>query len=429
MNIEVLKNRIKNSRLVRDSFWAVFGNGIGNALMLISGIVIARFLGKDLYGDYGLVKSTMFYVASFATFGLGLTSTKYISQCVSTSDKCARGIVKDSISITLLFSGFIALLLIFFAKPISLYVGDEKLIQPFRYLSIIIMCRALTTTQIGLLAGFKKFEKIARNSVYSGLFLFCLCIPFTYFFSLDGALMSLLLSQIFNSIINHITIKKLLNTLPSEMYYSRKKELIKFSFPIALQESSYTICNWAAIIFLTKFSSSGELGLYTAAAQWNAIITMIPGLLGNVILSYLASSVLTDFNHSKTLKKMISINFITTFIPFSIIFFLADIIASSYGKTFCELPNVLRVLAFSTIFETCSSVFKSEFLAINKTWTLFVIRFLRDILLLGGVYHILQETNGADGAITFSWVTVIVSIMFFITLLITYIFCTRYKKC
>ena len=118
MNIEVLKNRIKNSRLVRDSFWAVFGNGIGNALMLISGIVIARFLGKDLYGDYGLVKSTMFYVASFATFGLGLTSTKYISQCVSTSDKCARGIVKDSISITLLFSGFIALLLIFFVHSL-----------------------------------------------------------------------------------------------------------------------------------------------------------------------------------------------------------------------------------------------------------------------------------------------------------------------
>ena len=48
-----IKQKI-NSKLFRDSFWAVFGNGIGNALMLLSGIIIARLLGKDLYGEYGI---------------------------------------------------------------------------------------------------------------------------------------------------------------------------------------------------------------------------------------------------------------------------------------------------------------------------------------------------------------------------------------
>lgn len=83
MEISDFKDRLLNSKLFKDSFWAVFGNGIGNALLLLSGILIARFLGKDLYGEYGVVKTTMFYVASFATFGLGFTSTKYIAQYVN----------------------------------------------------------------------------------------------------------------------------------------------------------------------------------------------------------------------------------------------------------------------------------------------------------------------------------------------------------
>ena len=46
---------IFKSNFFKDSSWAVFGNGIGYGLMLLSGIIIARMLGKDLYGEYGFV--------------------------------------------------------------------------------------------------------------------------------------------------------------------------------------------------------------------------------------------------------------------------------------------------------------------------------------------------------------------------------------
>jgi len=86
MSLKRIKEKCLNSKLFKDSFWAVFGNGLGNGLMLLAGIIIARFLGKDLYGEYGVVKTTMFYIASFATFGLGFTSTKYIAQFMN--EKC-----------------------------------------------------------------------------------------------------------------------------------------------------------------------------------------------------------------------------------------------------------------------------------------------------------------------------------------------------
>ena len=58
-----IRQNLISSSLFKDSFWAVFGNGLGYFLLLVAGIVIARFLGKDIYGEYGVVKTTMFHIA------------------------------------------------------------------------------------------------------------------------------------------------------------------------------------------------------------------------------------------------------------------------------------------------------------------------------------------------------------------------------
>lgn len=117
-SINKIRVTLLNSKLFRDSFWAVFGNGIGNALMLFSGIIIARLLGKELYGEYGIVKTTMFYIASFATLGLGVTSTKYIASLISEKSIHVGNIIRDSISITLIFSGLIAFILLYQHLPL-----------------------------------------------------------------------------------------------------------------------------------------------------------------------------------------------------------------------------------------------------------------------------------------------------------------------
>ena len=173
-------------------------------------------------------------------------------------------------------------------------------------------------------------------------------------------------------------------------------------------------------MLLTKFSSMGEVGLYTASAQWNSIITMIPGLLINVILSYLSSSINNTIQHKKTLKLMLRINFLTTIVPFLIVYFLADFIASFYGNSFVGMPSVLRILTFSTILEACASVYKSELLALGKTWLLFSLRLFRDIILVISVYLLLTYSNGADGAIMYSWAFVVMSTLFFLVLSLSY---------
>lgn len=420
INKKTLIDSIKNNKFFKDSFWAVFGNGLGNGFLLLAGIIIARLLGKDLYGEYGVVKTTMFYIASFATLGLGVTSTKYIASLLSSKPFHVKNVIHDAMSITVIFSSIIAFVIFVMAPCIAKLLNEEHLVLALRALSVVIIFKAITTTQIGLLAGFKEFKIIAVNCLSSGVLMLLLCVPLTYIWGLKGALLSLLLSQVFNSIVNYIGIRKKSINFPCVEKVSYKKELAYFSFPVALQESSFTICNWAAIMLLTKFSSMGEVGLYTASAQWNSIITMIPGLLINVILSYLSSSINNSVQHKKTLKLMLRINFLTTIVPFVIVYFLADFIASFYGKSFVGMPSVLRILTFSTILEACASVYKSELLALGKTWLLFSLRLFRDIILVTSVYIFLTYSNGVDGAIMYSWAVVVMSTLFFLVLSLSY---------
>lgn len=423
-----IRTKLSQSRLAKDSFWAVFGNGIGNALLLVAGIIIARFLGKDVYGEYGFVKSTMFYMASFAAMGLGFTTTKYIAYHLQESPKYVKSILSDSLVITLSFSGFIALLLVCFAKPFAIMIKAPSLTIAFQALAAIIIFKAITTTQIGLLSGFKQFKIIAYNSVFSGLFLLISCVPLTYVWGLKGSLLALFLSQAFNAAINYVAIHRITKGLTNQIKHKFKSELIKFSLPIALQESSYIVSHWGAIMLLTFYSSLGEVGLYTATSQWNSIILMIPGLLHNVILSYLSSSINEKQQHKRTVTKMLSINLITTLIPFLFVYLLAGFIASFYGPTFSEMPRILRLLTFATIFECCSQVYKSELMAQSKVWALFSIRLLRDMILVGLLFVLLIKNNGNEGAFLYSICYVVSSVALFVLLLLAYVFLVKKNR-
>ena len=234
------------------------------------------------------------------------------------------------------------------------------------------------------------------------------------------------LSQAFNAAINYYSIRAIYKTIGDQEYKSYFKELVAFSFPVALQESSFTVCHWAAVMFLTKYASAGDLGLYSAGGQWNSIIVMVPVLLNNVVLSYLSGNISNKDQHTRTVKTMILVNFVCTFVPFVFVYIFAGLISSFYGPTFTELPAVLRIMTLSTIFECCTSVFKSELMSQGRTWLLFSLRFIRDVSLVLATYFVLSSAQYTNGAITYAWIGICVATLFFIMMFAAYMFTSRH---
>lgn len=414
-----------NSKLFKDSFWAIFGNGLGYGLLLLSGILIARFLGKDVYGEYGMVKTTMFYIAAFSTFGLGYTSTKFVAQAKAENEERMRGIMHGSLKITFCSSVCLAILLIGFAPLLAAFLEEPSLALPFRLLGGIIVFKAISTTQQGILAGLGRFKSLALNNVLAGLVMAMICVPLTYYFGLKGALSALALSQVTNVVVNAIVIYNINRSLPFSDGIIYVRSLLVFSFPVALQEFSYTLSNWGSSMLLVKYASLGEMGIFSATVQWNAIITFIPGLLSNVVLSHLSGSLNNGTVHNQTIYRMLLVNLCCTLLPFLLVFTFSEWISSFYGPSFKGMVVVLQVIVFATVFTCCSNVFQSEMIAQGRTWVLFSFRLIRDVLLLGGTYWVLVWNNGNKGAFYFSIVSVVSAALYFVMLISFYRFSLR----
>ena len=167
-------------------------------------------------------------------------------------------------------------------------------------------------------------------------------------------------------------------------------------------------------------SSLSEVGLYTATAQWNAVITMIPGMLANVVLSHLSGA--SGHQQQALVYRVLGVYLFCTVIPFLCVYALSDYIVAFYGSDFSAMKTVLRLNIFITIPACCSEVFKAELIAVGKTWALFTLRMLKDVVLVVLAFILLKMYNGLDGAYFYSMSSLVGAVVFFIGVLTIYLF-------
>lgn len=370
------------SALFKDSFWALFGNVVGKGLSLVSGILVARFLGSELYGEYGIVKTTLIYLEIFSTFGLGYTATKFIAEFKEAKPMYARAVYQSTVFVTFIFSGIISFLLYLFAKDVSVFIKAPHLYDILKYSAIGILFNAVNVAQIGVMSGYGLFRDIAKNTIWAGVFTFIVTVMFTYWWSLNGAIFALILSFAFQCVLNQLVLNRFYKNFESDEKFSFSVigKLLKFSLPIALQESLYSITNWTTSYLLIKYAGYKELGFYAATSQWTAIVGFIPGVLRNVALSHLSQTANSLKEHNDKVKKLLAVNFVATFIPFLIVIALSSWICSWYGESFQSMQLLLVLSVFIAIILSLTNVYTQELISSSKTWFLFSSRLIRDVL-------------------------------------------------
>lgn len=422
MNFQEIKTRLQKSSLFKDSFWALFGNSVAKVLALIVGITIANLLGSEDYGKYGLIKSTLLYLAVFSTFGLGLTGTKYIAQYKDQKREYINTICRDIHVISLITSGFIAVIVLIFAEKIALYMDIADMATAIRLSSIAVVFNALNAAQTGILSGFKKFRTISNYNMITGFYLCAAATLFTLLWGLNGTVIALGSSFVVNYYLNRYTLTKIRKEYePVQQELSFKKEMVNFSLPLALQEGFQSLANWATIAVLIKLSDYSEYGIFSAAQQWTAAISFIPAILKNVTLSYLSDS---KINHKRVVKIMLMVNLISSGAFFVAIFLCSGIIGSMYRESFDGLVSVLNILVFSSVLGTMGSVYVQELISSSKNWLSFSIFLAKSIIIIIiGCFLTMHEDM--RGAISFASSTLIANVIYLTSLVITY---KKYNK-
>src|SRR5690606_9151351 len=136
------------ARLLKTTFWSAVGEGASKGLLLVATVLLARILGSEDYGQFGLVRTTINMFAVVGGLGLGLTANRYVAQFRDT-DKAFSGQIIGSSYLVAACTGTLAGAAMFVgADPLaSKVLGEPGIAEGLKVAALLLMLLALSGAQ------------------------------------------------------------------------------------------------------------------------------------------------------------------------------------------------------------------------------------------------------------------------------------------
>lgn len=399
-------NKIQKSQLIRriasGAFWSIFGTASAKAIVLIAGIICANILGKNGYGELGIVRSTINLFIIFGTAGLGITATRHIAKYKKDNTEKVESIIGITTLFSLITAIIITLSVFIFAEQIATDTLNNPELKPsIRFGSLILFSTILNGVYNGINSGFERFKNIAINTLCSSTIEAILIIVGAYYWGVNGAVIGFGIGILSLMLLNLITARKTLGKINGKIsiFKIKKKDLTilyKFTIPAALSSFLVAPAYWIVRTLLVRFKDYGELGIFEAAEQWRVIILFIPSALSNIVLPILSSYTDNKKDYKRALHINLLLNTGTAFVLALIISAFSSIIMNTYGDGFSDTMPLI-ILAFSTIFSSFASVVGVSIVSKGKMWTSLIFNACWGCLFIGFTYLFLSMGYGASG--------------------------------
>jgi len=329
-------------RLSQAALWSLLGAGASRGLALLGGIAVARFLGREGFGQLGILLSTVQMFGILAGFGLGLTAAKHIAECRQADPLKAGRILALSGVSAVLASGLAAVLLVALAPWLaSQTLAAPHLQGPLRLSAALLFFTGLTGAQAGVLSSFEAFKTLAWINCLAGALGLPLLILATHWGRLQGALGGFIAWQAAAWCLGHFAIRRqarqagvrfLLRGCRSELPI-----LWKFTLPAVLSAAMVAPVNWACNALLVHQPQGyAQVGLFNAANQWFNALQLLPVVLGQAFLPILAERHGAG-DHQRTGRILLAafrLNLLTVLPVVLLLCLLSPWVMSCYGPDF-----------------------------------------------------------------------------------------------
>lgn len=397
-NIKKILFRINNSeettRLLSGSIWSILGAFVSKGSMFVAWIIVARVLGKEVYGEFGIIRSTINVFMIFAGFGLGLTATKFVSEHLS-KDKEKVGRI---IGLSLTFGSFLGLVIAVIFFFLSPWLAQNTLNAPhltneLRISSFMLLLSSVNGAQTGVLQGYSAFKLIAKVNLYQGLSAFPLFIIGVYLFGLLGVVIALASNLLIFTVLNFFAIRKESLRKGIIIDYKNSREefnvIISFSLPATLTGLMVGPLKWCADAMLVNQDKGySYMGIFSAALVFQNILLMFTNTINAPFLNMLT------FNGKNISIKMQNVNILYTWIlgvfcaiPLMLIPEIGEFIfGKNYsGETFRQVFSVIMLITSIMLFK--QGLYR-VLVANNLVWIGFFSNLIWGAFLLGSFYFL-----------------------------------------
>jgi O-antigen/teichoic acid export membrane protein len=393
------------SRLARGAFWLSFGTAAAKASTLGVSIVTARILGKHTYGEFGIIYQTILMFVAFAGFGLSMMATKSIAEFRRTDPQRAGRVMTLSFAAAFV-TGLVMAVSMYVLAP---WLAAHTLKAPhltgiLRIGAIALFFSALDGVQIGTLAGFEAFKRIAQVNIVIGLVSLPALALGTHAGGLTGGVWALAAVNAARYLLNRLAAWH-----EASLHHVRAswrgclqewRLLFSFSLPSALSALLMTPVTWTcAAILVSRPEGYSQMAYFSAATRWREAVIFVPFIVGQSVLPILSGFAGEQSNgkYRKVVKYHAFISVVSGVAVALPIAVLAKWIMRSHGEGFEPGAWVLRAVAAGAIVMSVDQVLRQVFVSKGKMWARFMFNLCWAVALLTFGWSAIVRGYGALG--------------------------------
>ena len=285
------------SRLQHGISWNIVSAIFTQGSVFLTNVFVANLLGKEVFGEFGMIQSTLLTMSGIAQVATGMTATKYVAEFRSTNKEKAGRILGLCSAFTFI-TACIACLLLLVGAPwlATTTLKAPHLSRGLMIASGFVLFSVINGYQTGALAGLEGYRALARAGVIQGGVHLAVCTLSAWYFGLDGVLGGLTFSAFFRWYIHkralHLESCKHSIAIIYTNFWLERKILFGFALPAAISGFTSMPALWLANSFLVRQSEGfAQIGLYSAANTFRTIVMFLPILLNSVGMSLLNNQI------------------------------------------------------------------------------------------------------------------------------------------
>jgi O-antigen/teichoic acid export membrane protein len=378
--------RSASHRAVYGIGWNIFGSVVAQGGTLLSSVMLARFIGRQPFGQFAMIQSTVTALTGLAALGLGITATKYVSQYRTTNpEKAGRILGLSSIIAFLAALGFSAGLVLFAPSLAT----DASLVTDLRLGAFYVFFITLNGYQIGALVGLEAFRRMASISMATGPASVLLTLFLASRFGIRGAVLAQggcafilwLLCQIALTIEGRAT----RIAVRYRGVWEERSALIRFSVPATLSGIIGSSAIWWCNTMLVTTSGYAELGLFTAANNLRLMVVFFPALIARVASPMLNNLIVSGdhIEYKRTFRRAIAVNGGIALLLAVVLWRANRQILHLFGKDFVGSSALVILLLGAVVVEVVACNLYQALFTSEAIWWQVAIVIIWGIVLIG----------------------------------------------
>ncbi len=339
---DVLIQKFGSSQAIVAAFWVLAGTGGTQVIRLFSNLLLTRLLFPEVFGLMALVYAVLVFLGQVSDIGLreGVVNSKRIDD---------PSFMQTAWTLQILRSSLIAIIAVAVAAPFANFYGQDILAPVLAMIGFSMFITGFKS--IGLLAYDKRLD-LKTQAIVDVIQLCAGLITTLVWAWISPTVWALVGGQMVSSLLDVYLSYRLFHGHNSKLKLERKALIELFSFGkwIVISSTISFIIVQGDRLIMGKWLPIDQLGLYSIASTWSAIVALISfNLSTRVLHPYFRQKLDVGSDFTQIHKTRIQLNAAYAFVCIGLAFIGDWLIQFMYDDRYLGAGWMLQVLALGQI--------------------------------------------------------------------------------